>query len=386
MNKSKSTSKNRKDKIKIGIIGGFPLASVNVGFMLAKYLTEIGHSATLMMRESYIKDWKQLGPNIDPHKSKIIKIIPNKPLGNKFSKHIREFFAAREFDLIISVGLGGLWWLPLLRKPYVSYATGADLTELAGGKGYSGRQVKQAQRVFKKTKLVFYSSESEHIRMIKKLDIKNKITRRQFVDTEFWKASISVKENKKSLLIFHPTSLQWISKYNGQRLKANDQLFKGFRLFLDEGGKGKLYYRKRGEDIIVTEQLIHELQLENHVFVLEDSPNREENKQVMLKMDVIADQFKEGEIGLIPLEAMALGKPVIVYYPEEAAKLMYPHPDEPPPILNASNPEEIAQQLHSLQDINKLHQISIASRRWIEKYHEPHKLAEWYWNNIINCL
>jgi len=108
MNKSKSTSKNRKGKLKIGIIGGFPLASVNVGFMLAKYLTEIGHSATLMMRESYIKDWKQLGPNIDPHKSKIVKIIPNKPLGNKFSKHIIEFFIARDFDLIISVGLGGL--------------------------------------------------------------------------------------------------------------------------------------------------------------------------------------------------------------------------------------------------------------------------------------
>ncbi len=222
--------------------------------------------------------------------------------------------------------------------------------------------------------------------MINRLGLKNKVPWRQFVDIEFWKAPIEKINNveKKTLNIFHPTSHQWISKFDGQRLKSNDLLFKGFRIYLDKGGKGRLYYRKRGPDIKETEQLIRDLDLTQHVEAFAESSDPIESKDIMSKMDIIADQFNVGNFGLITLEAMSLGKPVIAYFPLECSRLSYPWPDESPPILNASNPEEIAQQLHLMQDTKMLYQQSLSSRQWIEKYHDPHKLAKWYWEHILN--
>lgn len=366
-------------KIKsIGIVGGFPLASANLGYEMASYFSKAGQNTKLIIKESHLEEWKKLHPEGDPYKDKILQVIHKK---SRFLRNMQELKAARQFDLIFSIGLGGLWYLTFLKKPYVLYATGADLTELAGGKGFSGLQVKQAQRAFKKAKLVFYSAEFGHQEMINYLGLNKTIPWRQFVDTNFWKGPINSKETEK-LMILHPTSLDWIPKTLGQRLKSNDVLFKGFRIFLDEDGNGKLFYRKRGQNVKETEKLIGDLDLSEHVESLPDSPNQEDQKNVMMKMDVVADQFGVGNFGLITLEAMSLGKPVIVYLPKEAARLAYPLPDELPPILNASNANEISQQLHLMSDTKKLYQKSVASRNWIEKYHEPEILARWYLNNI----
>lgn len=368
----------------IGIVGGFALARVNIGYQLAHYLSEIGHQANLIIRESQLHEWKMAHPDIDPYQCTTLKIIPHRKYENRLMRQLREILALRQYDLVISVALGGMWYLPFLKKPYVSYATGADLSELAAGRGYNGYQVKQAQRVFRKAILVFHSAEFGHYEMINKLGLKNTVPWRQFVDIDFWKTAISVGDNveTRGLRIFHPAALQWIPKFEGQRLKSNNVLFTGFRLFLDGGGRGKLYYRKRGQDIKKTEELIQQLGLTSHVEGLIESSSSEETKGIMLKMDVIADQFGVGNFGLIALEAMSLGKPVISYLPEEVSNLSYPTPDEPPPVLNASNPEEIAEQLHQMQNTKKLFQCSMASRQWIVKYHDPNVLARWYWSHI----
>jgi glycosyltransferase involved in cell wall biosynthesis len=367
-------------KIKsIGFIGGFRLASANLGYDMAFHFSKLGIQAKLIIKESHLDEWKKLHPNMDPYADKILSIIPEKSSTNRILRNIREALNARKFDIIFSIGLGGLWYLPYIGKPYVSYATGADLTELADGKGYSGFQVNQAKKVFRKAKLVFYSVEKGHQKMIKKLNLKNIIPWRQFIDTNFWSMPINYQRNDKKILkIFHPTSLDWIPKFEGQRLKSNDILFRGFKKFIDNGGQGKLFFRKRGQNVRETEDLIQELDLTKHIEILPDSKVREEQKKVMSNMDIVADQFGVGNFGLIALEAMSLGKPVITFFPEDAAKLSYPPPDEAPPILNASTSDEIMQKLIELQDKKILYKYSIESRRWIEKYHQESILAKWY--------
>jgi len=369
----------------IGIIGGFKLASANLGYEMASNFTKVGIKSELIIKKSHLDEWRKLHPNSDPHSDPILRVISDEGK-NSFLRTLNEIKISRKYDMIFSIGLGGFWFLSLIRKPFVSYATGADLTELAGGKGFSGIRSKQAKKIFQKAKLVFYSVEYGHIEMIKKLELKNTIPWRQFIDTDFWKNSIQKKNENNELKIFHPTSLDWIPKYDGQRLKSNETLFKGFSKFLNTGGKGKIFFRNRGQNIIETRELIKELQLESDVKELQESPNRDEQKKIMSEMDIVADQFGVGNFGLITLESMSMGKPVIVYLPKKSAKLSYPEPAEIPPILNASTPNEIAKHLHDMSNFKKLYEQSIKSREWIEKYHKPEILARWYLDKISKYL
>jgi len=369
----------------IGIIGGFRLASANLGYEMATHFTNAGTKSQLIIKDTHLGEWRKLHPESDPYKDPILRIIPDEGK-NSILRSFHEAKIAREFDMIFSIGLGGLWFLLLIGKPFVLYATGADLTELAGGKEYSGIQVRLAKKIFQKAKLVFYSVEHGHVEMIKKLGLKNTIPWRQFIDTNFWKDTIRMKGENEELKIFHPTSLDWIPKYEGQRLKSNDILFKGFRQFLENNGKGKLFFRCRGQNIKETRELIKDLELEAHVKELPDSPNRDEQKKVMSEMDIVADQFGVGNFGLITLESMSMGKPVIVYLPEESAKLSYPKPEKTPPILNASSPDEVAKHLFKISDFKKLYEQSTKSREWINEYHDPEILAKWYLQKISEYI
>ena len=367
-------------------MGGFTIAAAHLGFYFAKYFNEIGLNATLIIKESHLHEWRRLNPGEDPYKNKLIKIIPYKKYENKFVRQLREISEIRKYDVVISIAAAGMWYLPFLKKPYIAYATGADLVELSGGKGYSGYQVKQAQRFFKNAKLVFYGPENAAIEMIKKLRLKNTIPWRQIIDIEFWSTKHNSNENAKTLKIFNPSAQQWIHKFPGQRLKSNDVFFRGFRLFLDNGGNGIAYYVKRGQNVKETEKLLTDLKLTDKVVALEPLEYPLERKERLEKMDIIADQFGEGIYGLIALEAMSLGKPVLTFFSKNAAKITFSTDEDVPPILNCSTPEEIANHLKQMEVLQNRLKKSYESRKWIEKYHEPRGLVKWYWNNIEKYL
>ena len=370
----------------IAVMGGFPLASGNLGYYFAKYLTKIGLNATLIIKETHLHEWRGLNPEEDPYTNKIIKVIPYKKSENKIARQLREIFEIRKYDFVISIGGAGMWYLPFLKKPYIAYATGADLVELAGGQGYSGYQVKQAQRFFKKAKLVFYGPENVAIEAIKKLGLKKTIPWRQIIDIEFCSTENNNDEKDKTLKIFNPSSQHWIPKFPGQRLKSNDIFFKGFSLFLDNGGDGIAYYVKRGQNFKETEKLLFELKITDKVIALEPEEDPFERKKRVEKMDIVADQFGEGIYGLIALEAMSLGKPVLTFFSKEAAKITFSEDEDLPPFLNCSTPEEIASHLTKMQVMENRLKKSIESRKWIEKYHDPIILIKWYWKNIEKCL
>lgn len=370
--------------LKIGVIGNL----ANVGYNITTYLSDIGIDAKLILHPHEILKWKQLNPNINYNSINTLEIIPKTVLDNKFTRRISEILFLNRYDVIISVAIGGIWSLPFIRKPVVCYATGSDLRELAAGIGYKGLQVFLAKRAFKQAKLVFYSPDLGHIEMIDKLHLKHVIPWKQFVNTDFWKLDLQIqKRSSVGLKIFHPTALTWIPKFPGQSLKCNNLLFEGFRLFLDRGGIGTLHYLKRGQNISETEALIDKLDLKQFCFAVGENLNMKQLKSKMLNADVIVDQFHPGGgFGLITLEAMALGKPVIVGLTDDMMKLAYPPPSESPPIIQAFSKDEIANQLLSLQDVIILKEKGTSSRNWILNNHEPVKLAHWYMREIKKVL
>lgn len=360
----------------IGILGNL----CNVGFQFARFFSENGTPARLIISEKQLAEWSEANPGIDPATSPYLKVIP---LTRHFNT-LNEVREARRYDMLISVCLGGMWYLPFLGKKYVSYACGADLSELAAGKGYSGYSVKQARLVFRKANLVFFSPDFRQLEMTRLLGLKRLVPWRQFVDTEFWKAPINEKPSlPKGIKIFHPTSLNWIASHEGQNSKGNDLLFKGFRIFLDRGGRGCLYYLRRGRNVDETQKLIRDLGLGSHVQSVGDNCNRNELRDLMREMDVVADQFGPiGGIGLIALEGMSMGKPVLAHYAKSMAELAYPSPETKPPILSASTPEEIAKTLEEVSVPHNLSERAKAGRQWIETYHTSRTLVAWYWDKM----
>lgn len=369
---------------KIGVIGNL----ANVGYNLAFNLSNIGIDAKLILHKHEISKWKQLNPNTNLNSTNILEIIPKTTLDNKFIRRVSEILFLNKYNLIISVALGGIWSLPFIQKPIVCYATGSDLRELAAGIGYKGLQVFLAKKVFKKAKLVFYSPDLGHVEMIDKLRIKNAIPWKQFVNTDFWKPNLQIqKRNSIGLKIFHPTALNWIPKTPGQSLKCNNLLFEGFRLFLDMGGHGMLYYLKRGQNIEETTKLIEKLDLKQFCVAIGENLDMNQLKFEMFNADVIVDQFHPGGgFGLISLEAMSLGKPVIVGLTDKMMQLAYPPPLESPPVLQAFSKEEIAHKLFNLQDVSTLNKIGASSRNWMLDNHEPVKLSHWYLDKIKTAL
>jgi hypothetical protein len=98
---------------------------------------------------------------------------------------------------------------------------------------------------------------------------------------------------------------------------------------------------------------------------------RHEALACLRNCDVLLDQFVVGDHGLISVESMALGKPVVCYLlPSVVAAL-------PPecPIVNA-NQDNLAEVLAGLlSDGPRREQLGRQGRAYVEQYHDAHKIA-----------
>lgn len=91
--------------------------------------------------------------------------------------------------------------------------------------------------------------------------------------------------------------------------------------------------------------------------------------------DIVIDQMLVGFYGLLSIESMAMGKPVVCYIREDIASCS---PAEMP-VINA-NPDNIYDVLKEvLRNPAKLIEIGIRSREYVEKYHSAKIIAKQYY-------
>ncbi|MDA0194111.1 MAG: glycosyltransferase family 1 protein [Bacteroidetes bacterium] len=112
-------------------------------------------------------------------------------------------------------------------------------------------------------------------------------------------------------------------------------------------------------------------------YTLVEGYSNREAKEIYKTADLLVDQLLVGFYGGLSVELMALGKPVICYLREEDIQLLPREMKEEIPIINAQ-PNTIYEVLKEWLTVRKgdIKKKGIESRRYVEKWHDPIKIAK----------
>jgi glycosyltransferase involved in cell wall biosynthesis len=125
----------------------------------------------------------------------------------------------------------------------------------------------------------------------------------------------------------------------------------------------------------------------NFEFVLVEGLSNTDAKEKYKTIDVLVDQLFAGWYGGLALEVMALGKPVIVYIREEDLKFIPEGMKTDLPFFKTT-PDDIELIIKYVLELPRQNLLEIAkkSRDFVERWHDPIKIAERIKNDIENSL
>lgn len=334
---------------------------VNHGYYLVKLLRDSGIQADLFLQ-------KNPKENDDP--KKFDKDLKEYPEWIKFWDYsnrnwkIQVIKTMRKYDLIqASTELPMFAMMSL--KPFISFATGSDLIELAHEKNLKGFLLRQA---YKKSKVIVFPGLYMYP-SIRKLKIKNAIFLPLLWDYEKFSPKNQKTTQQGEIIIFHPTRHDW-------NVKGNDKLMRAYVRLAQQRNDVHLTTIYHGIDAEKSFKILKNGNIEGRYTILPRRLTQNELQEYYQKVDVVADYFFLGSFGLIGQEAMACEKPLINYIDTELFIKFY---GEIPPILNARTEDQICDALNKLADDKSLRKkIGIDSRKWLIKHHDIRKIVKKY--------
>jgi glycosyltransferase involved in cell wall biosynthesis len=120
-----------------------------------------------------------------------------------------------------------------------------------------------------------------------------------------------------------------------------------------------------GADLDRSKQLIDELGIGDRVRLLPYAMSKGRLRRYYRAADVVADQFTVGSYGGSALEAMSCARPLLIDLDEERFPSL-------PPVVNVSEPDEIARALDKLLgDEEARAQVGARARDWVIANHGP---------------
>lgn len=313
------------------------------------------------------------------------------------------------YDLVMVSG-HGVQFAPHVRRPFIFYATGWDLTVapfpfrfinrpegLAGHVSailngfWQRRGIAAVSEIWSQPFAPFETA-------LRTLRVPaDKVASRYFpimLDTELFRsdptASASVDPNIRRLVdphdfvLFHPSRMMINEArpyVEAGQWKGNDRLLEGFARFVTANPQARpaLALIDRQSDRDTAQPIIDRLGINRHIVWLRPSHaygfDRAELLPLYSVADVVADEFGIGWFGSIVVEGLSMGKPVLCYLDEPVMSTLYPwHP-----ILTPRTPDEIAECLTQLyRDPDKRARLGQRGRRWAEEFHSIHHAAPRY--------
>ncbi|ROT44061.1 glycosyltransferase [Pusillimonas sp. NJUB218] len=133
----------------------------------------------------------------------------------------------------------------------------------------------------------------------------------------------------------------------------------------------------KGTDIIL--KVLDELAAEGHEFelVLVEGLSNSEARRRYEDVDVMIDQLHAGWYGGLAVELMAMGKPVMVYIREEDLQFLPVEMQVDIPVIRVTE-ESLKSDVQRVLAMKpeEIIEIGRRSRRYVEKWHDPARIAE----------
>jgi glycosyltransferase involved in cell wall biosynthesis len=160
---------------------------------------------------------------------------------------------------------------------------------------------------------------------------------------------------------------------SSQDHKGTDVLLRGFARFIAAGGQAQLTLFRKGLHVAETEALARDLGI--HAYIdWKDETSATEFNDIVDGADIVCDQLGESFPGMVGVNAMAAGQPVIANFRLDVSGGLFP-PD--PPACHASTPEDVATHLTALAKSPALRvHVGEAARRFAETHLSPRANAE----------
>ncbi len=270
---------------------------------------------------------------------------------------LRRLFA--RYDLVQAYATHPiLVYLATTEVPYVAFEHGT-MRELPFEDSWRGRLLALSYR--RAAKVVI--TNADVVAAARRLGLDNYIFIPHPVDETKYTPGASPFRTELGLtrerLLFSPSSQTW-------DIKGNDRLVRGFAESLGGGADAVLVLTDWGPDVERSRGLARELGVGERVRWLPPLP-KVRLIEAYRAADVVLDQFLIGTFGAIAPEAMACGCPVVMAYEPSVHEWCFP---EPPPVVAAREPGEIAAALTRLLDDDKGREaIGAAGRQWVERHH-----------------
>ncbi len=198
-------------------------------------------------------------------------------------------------------------------------------------------------------------------------------------NVEFEKVSNKRKVSNKKFRILNGARLCWKRPLPtgvcDQDNKRTDLLLKAFKIFLEHGACAELVLIRKGVHIRETEWLVEQLGLSDDVIWM-DEMDMSTFHTCIQSADVVCDQFGNTTPGLVAIDAMGFGVPVVSNFNLPVFKRLYPGVNF---FCHAETPEQIAEQFSRLYESkSERERISFQSTEFVKHYCTPEAVAQVY--------
>jgi glycosyltransferase involved in cell wall biosynthesis len=284
------------------------------------------------------------------------------------SNFLRKLTAIRnemkKFDLIIA-HVPFFIYAYLLRQDYIPFEAGAIRYFDRRGVSYKGIRSWLMKKSYQNAKMVL-ATNPDTLDLCDKLRLKWAFVPFAINLRRYRPFKVDPVEGYENV-IFCYSRQDWSEK-------GQDKLMRAFSSFLaaDRTKDSLLVLVEWGGDIARSKELTTKLKLGDHVrwIPIMSKPMLVE---WINKATVVADQFNLGSSGTAGFEAMACGKPLMIYLSQSHFSRVY---DEFPPVLNARTEEEIIHSLEMCRSKKARDEVGQKSREWVAKHHDSGAVAK----------
>jgi len=369
----------RAEPLRISLYGN----ALNLAFMLGVFLRRKGHETTVFVNSTVSEHDHPRWECIPEHELASVTIRPvdinvkRLLLGGRAERRFRHDLA--EADVVQTFG-ESVTWSAGCGSPDTVLSIGDDLDILPFRQDGMRMKVYAAvlRRAQRRCRAVCYTMPPQE-ESCRKLGLANA---RFFpsaipIDSARWspltraersraRNRLNIPEN--ALVVFQPSRQEWTCPESpGSNHKGNDRFLRAYARFVQGPGKDAwLVAVTKGRDVGISQQLAGHLGIKDRIRWIPQQ-NKAGLRECLGTSDIVADQFTYGFYGISALEAMAVGRPVLVYLDSHGLREFG---EEPPPVVSVHTEEEIYAALCWLiEDRSGAKAIGAQAREWIIRHH-----------------